>query len=578
MTRRTAVSLLPAALAAQEVYKMGPDSQRQPGVPKGNVTKHEFKSSKIYPGTTRDYWVYVPTQYKAEKPACVMIFQDGGGYISDEGGLRGPLVLDNLIHKGDVPVIIGIFINPGVLPALDPATKQNRYNRSYEYDALGERYPRFLTEELVPEVAKNYNLSKNPDDWAIAGQSSGGIAAFNAAWFFPDRFRRVVSFIGSYSNLRGGHNFPTIVRKSEPKPIRVFLQDGSNDANNYAGSWWMGNQDLAASLEFCGYDSKFVTGTEAHNMKHGGAILPDAIRWVWRDYGEPIVKPKGKDGNFFFNAFVDPSSTWEQVSSNHKFTEGPAVDKAGNVYFTDIPNDQIWKIDHATGKATLFRSDSGGTNGLMFGADGRLYGCQNRKKRIVSYGMDGSERVLAENMTSNDLCVTSKGEIYFTDPPNKKVWHIDAKGNIKEVINSGFEFPNGVVTSPDESLLIVADSRNKWTWSFQIQPDGSLANGEPFYRLETWDENSQSGADGMTVDSDGFLYVATRIGLQICDQPGRVMAILSKPHSGPLSNVIFGGPQLDTLYVTAGDRVFRRPAKRHGVWPWQPVKPPQPRL
>lgn len=577
MTRRSILSLLPAAAAAQQVYQLGPDSQRKNGVPKGTVTKHEFRTSKIYPGTVRDYWVYVPAQYKSDKAACGMVIQDGGGYISDDGALRGPLVFDNLIAEGSVPVTIVIFVNPGVMPALS-SDQQARYNRSYEYDGISDRYPRFLIEELIPEAAKSYNLSKDPNDWGVGGQSSGGIAAFNAAWHRPDQFRRVLSFIGSYTNLRGGHNYATIVRKAEPKPLRVFLQDGSNDNNIYAGSWWVGNQDLSAALEFVGYDTKFVTGTEAHNMKHGAAILPDALRWLWRDHAKPIAKPTGKGDRFFFNILVDPASTWEQVSANHKFTEGPAVAPNGDVYFTDIPNNAIHKVEHATGKTSLFRSDSGGTNGLMFGPDSRMYACQNGRKRIVSFGMDGSEKVVLEGMNSNDLCITARGDLYFTEPPTKKVWHVDPKGNAKAVITEGLEFPNGIVTSSDYALLLVADARNKWVWSYQIQADGTLANGEPFYRLETWDENSLSGADGMTVDSEGFLYVATRLGLQVCDQPGRVNAILSKPHPGALSNVVFGGPDLDTLYVTAGDRVFRRPSKRRGVWPWKPVKPPQPRL
>lgn len=206
-----------------------------------------------------------------------------------------------------------------------------------------------------------------------------------------------------------------------------------------------------------------------------------------------------------------------------------------------------------------------------------VYACQNGRKRIVAYGTDGSETVIAEGVNSNDLVVTQRGEIYFSDPPGKRVWHIDAKQN-KRVVHEGIEFPNGVMLSPDQSLLMVADSRGKWVWSFQIQPDGSLANGQPFYGLETPDESSASGADGMTIDSEGHLYVTTRIGLQICDQPGRVVGILNKPQAGALSNVVFGGPKFDTLYVTAGDKVFRRVMRRVGVPPWQAMKPPTPRL
>lgn len=582
MTRRNLISLAsaaPAALAAPQTYTLGPDSQRQPGVPKGAVTKHTFTSQDVFPGTVRDYWIYAPAQYDASKPACCMIFQDGHNYIPEDGLLRGPVVLDNLIHQGHMPVTIGLFVSPGVLPALSPG-QQNRYNRSYEYDNLSPNYGQFLLRELIPEVRKLYNLSENPDDWGIGGQSSGAICAFVAAWHHPERFRRVLSFIGSYTNLRGGHNLATLIRKMEPKPLRVYLQDGSNDLDIYAGSWWISNQDLHAALKFAGYDTTFVAGTGEHNMQHGGAVLPDALRWLWRNHGTPIRKPVGtpQSDRFFAATLVDLKTEWQEVSGNHKFTEGPAVAPDGNVFFTDVPADKIWKIDHASGRVTLFRDNSGRANGMMFGPDGRLYVCQNGARRIVSYGMDGSEKVLAENVTSNDLCVTAKGDVYFTDPPNRKVWLIDAKGNLREVISQGLEFPNGVVTSPDHALLIVADMRNKWVWSYQIQPDGSVKNGQPFYRMEVWDENSQSGADGMTTDSEGYLYVATRLGLQVCDQPGRVVAILSKPHAGSLSNAVFAGPNLDTIYVTAGDRVFRRPSLRRGVWPWKPVKPPQPRL
>ena len=248
-----AICLLSAASLLQaEDYTLGPDSQRQPGVPQGTVTKHSWSTSKIFPGTTRDYSVYVPQQYKADKPACVMIFQDGSGYISDKGASRAPIVLDNLIAKGDMPVTIAIFIDPGVMPALSPESQQNRYNRSLEYDGMGDRYARFLIEEILPEVRKEYNLSNNPDDYGLAGGSSGGIAAFTAAWERPDAFHRVLTFIGSFTNLRGGDVYSGLIRKTEPKPLRIFQQDGSNDQNIYSGSWFMANQDVAMALAYAG--------------------------------------------------------------------------------------------------------------------------------------------------------------------------------------------------------------------------------------------------------------------------------------------------------------------------------------
>jgi sugar lactone lactonase YvrE len=214
---------------------------------------------------------------------------------------------------------------------------------------------------------------------------------------------------------------------------------------------------------------------------------------------------------------------------------------------------------------------------MMFGPDGRLYVCQSGRRRVVAYTPDGKESVLAEDVDVNDLAVTQKNEVYFTDSPNHRVWFIDAKGN-KRVVHTGVEFPNGVRTSPDQSLLVVSDTRGKWVWSFQIQPDGSLENGEPFYRLETPDDSSQSGADGMTFDTEGFLYVTTKLGVEVCDQPGRVNTIINRPQEKSLSNLIFGGSDMQWLYVTSRDKVYRRHMQRKGVVSWSPVKPPMPRL
>ncbi|HYP12508.1 MAG TPA: SMP-30/gluconolactonase/LRE family protein, partial [Bryobacteraceae bacterium] len=206
-----------------------------------------------------------------------------------------------------------------------------------------------------------------------------------------------------------------------------------------------------------------------------------------------------------------------------------------------------------------------------------LYACQNTRKRIVAYDKEGNEAVVAEGLGSNDLVITAKGDMYVTEPNAKKVWFIDAKGNKRVVHEGKMEFANGVMLSPDQSLLTVSDSRGRWVWSFQIQPDGSLDNGEPFYHLETSDESSATTADGMAMDTEGHLYVTTAIGLQICDQPGRVVAILEKP-AARLSNVKFGGPDMKTLYVTAGDKVFKRRVRRTGASHLVVSKPPRPRL
>jgi len=270
-----------SGLAADD-YKLGPDSKPQEGVPQGQVTKFAW-TSKVFNGTVRDCWIYVPAQYDAAKPACVMIFQDGGGFVTTNGQFRVPVVFDNLISKKEMPVTIAIFTNPGHFPPSGPGGK-GRDNRSFEYDGLGDQYARFLVDELVPEVGKKYNLTSDPKGRALCGISSGGICAFTAAWERPNEFGKVISFIGSFTNIRGGDVYPGLIRKTERKPIRVFLQDGSNDLDNMHGSWPLAAQQMAAALKFSGYDYKFEFGDGGHTGKHGGSILPEALRWLWRDY------------------------------------------------------------------------------------------------------------------------------------------------------------------------------------------------------------------------------------------------------------------------------------------------------
>ena len=562
-----------AAHLSGEDYVLGPDSQREPGVPRGTITQQTW-TSKIYPGTVRDYWIYVPAQYSALKPACVMVFQDGGGMVAETGSWRAPIVFDNLIHKGELPVTIGVFINPGVLLAASP-NQQNRYNRSYEYDALGDRYARFLAEEILPEVAKHYSISKDPNDYAIAGASSGGIAALNAAWNRSDVFHRVVSFIGSYTNLRGGDTLAARIRKTEPKPLRVFLQDGRNDQDIYAGNWFLGNEEVFSALQYAGYESTFVVGTEGHNAKHGASILPDALRWVWKDYPKPVAKPERVSDRGVY-AILEPGKDWELLGQGYQLTADSAVDKDGSVYFTDARNNRIHKID-AKGKITVWKEGSGGAHGIMSGPDGRLYAGQHDRRRIVAYTPDGKESVVTDGVQTHHLAVTERNEVYFADAPNHRVWFVDATGR-KRVVLGDIGWPRGVRVSTDQSLLVVADPHTKWVWSFQIQRDGSLINGQPFYRLETPDDSSESEAGGMTFDTEGFLYVATRLGVQVCDQPGRVVAIINPPRSAGVSDVFFGGPNMHWLYVIDVDNVYRRPVKRRGAVAWNPVKPPQPRL
>ena len=280
------ICLLAVSSFAADDYKPGPDAEPQDGVPHGEVRKMgAFTSSEVFPGTNHAWQLYIPKQYDAAKPACVMIFFDGGGYANVGGPTRVPVVFDNLIAKKEMPVTIGVFVDPGVFKAAQPGAK-DRSNRSFEYDSLGDANARFVLDELMPVVAKDYNLTKDPAGWAVCGMSSGGIAAFTLAWERPDRVRKVVSWIGSFINIRGGFVHPAEIRKTKdkPKPLRVFLQDGSGDLDNLHGNWPLSNQEMAAALKFSGYDYKFEFGDGGHSPKHGGSIFPDTLRWLWRDW------------------------------------------------------------------------------------------------------------------------------------------------------------------------------------------------------------------------------------------------------------------------------------------------------
>ncbi len=255
---------------------------------------------------------------------------------------------------------------------------------------------------------------------------------------------------------------------------------------------------------------------------------------------------------------------WELVSEGHKFTEGPAVDATGQVYFTDIPESKIHKID-LEGKVTVFVENSQKTNGLMFGRDGKLYGCQSGSRKIVAYDDKGQAETIAEDIDSNDLVVGSNGGIFVTDPPGGRVWYINPQRE-KRIVAEGIK-PNGVILTPDEGTLVVTESLEPTLWTFRVAANGDLQHKEGYYGpLRMVEGQDKPGSDGMTVDSIGRLYVTTRAGLQMFDPTGRMGGVISKPlRDRPLSNVCFGGPKLNVLYVTAGDKVFRRETQATGV-------------
>lgn len=576
--------MLPSVLAfAQESYPVHPDTQANDGVPRGTVTAYRFTDSAVYPGTERDYFVYVPAQYDETTPAALMVFQDGAKYVKENGGYRIHHVFDNLIHRGEMPVTIAVCVNPGVVPGGDDA--QDRFNRSFEYDTVSDQYASFVVDELIPEVRKSYAITDDPNLRAIAGSSSGAIAAFGVAWHRSDQFRRVFSTVGTYVGLRGGNEYPTLIRKHEPKPLRIFLQDGRSDLNIYGGSWWHANQSMLSALQWAGYQVKHEWGDGGHNGKHGAAIFPDAMRWLWQDFDRPIESdvsnhPEIKDR-------LIPGQSWKLISEGHKYTEGPAVAPNGDVYFVDGPRGEIWRIADGSDQATKFIDDMPAVSALMFDGDGRLYCARNKALIVTRVDPDGSRTDLCSGVSCNDLVVLDHG-IYFTGPTEQAVWYlpIDAdgspRGNGKPIkAGAGPAKPNGLIVTPDRRFLKVVDSEGRYIWSYKIDSStGKLLHGQPYGYVHSPQDDMLGGADGVTMTKDGSLLIATKLGIQIMDPPGRVHLIVSRPSlSGKLSNCVLAGDSMSTLYVTCGNRVFSRETKLDGIAPWQPsVRPAKPRL
>jgi gluconolactonase len=572
------MQILTFAQSPAITYPVDSASVAQAGVPKGEIIKFSFKNSSIFPGTTRDYWIYIPAQYRPETPACVYINQDGIQW-------KAPVVFDNLIARHEMPVTIGVFIQPGRAPAVDTASSLDRFNRSLEYDGLGDSYARFLLDELLPDVEKQkagdgrpIRLSKKANDRAIGGSSSGAICAFTAAWECPDEFSRVFSAIGTYVGLRGGDRYPALIRKYEPRPLRVFLQDGSGDLNIYGGDWWKANETMERALVFSGYEVNHIWGGDGHNGHQGESIFPDAMRWLWKDWPKPITK--GNSKNQFLSDILIPGEGWELVGEGYKFTEGIAANAKGEVFYQDIPNSKTYKVA-LDGKITVLPIDAKKASGTCFGPDGKRYTAAGGTSQVLSYDAGEKEKVVADGVAGNDLVVAKNGNIYVTVPDGtekpSKIYLIRPNGE-KSVVDQGIKFANGIALTPDQTQLYITESASHWIWVYTIRPDGALINKQHYGWLQVPDNAENAWPDGLKCDVDGRVYTTSRMGIQILDQMGRVNAILPVP-SGQASNCCFGGPGFDILYVTSRDKVYRRKLKVKGANPFEdPHKPVNPRM
>jgi gluconolactonase len=550
------------------------DSKLVSGVPHGEILQGSLPASPIYPGTENDFQVYVPAEYDPAKPACLLLKLDGLG--PDEA-----TVLDNLIAKKQVPIIIGVGISPGTVwkdPAGTPKRRAFRYNRSYEFDSVNDRFPNFVLGELLPAVQKlktqngrAINLSTDGNDHAVMGASTGGIGSFNLAWQRPDQFTRVYSVIGTFVSMRGGHEYPSLIRKTEPKPIRVFLEDGSADAwNPLFGSWFEANLSMESALTFSGYDVAHAWGTHGHEGYPGSVILPDVLRWLWRDYPAPIKA--GVSQNSTLQEITLPGEGWQKILPTFQAATGLAANPTGEVYLSDMSAAAIYRLG-ADDKPVVFLAQMPGIVDEAFGPDGALYGLDSGDKKIVALNPQGAARTVADGIAGHSLLVTHDGTIFVSEPGEhsdmpSQIWRIKPDGE-KKVMDQGLASASGIAFSPAGTLFFAAEKTTQWIDSYVIQPDGSWADKQPYFQLHVTDFPNDSGAENLAVDTHGNLYVASRMGIQVCDQGGKVRAILPLPTPcGPVLSLCFGGEHFDLLYATDGIQVFKRHLKVSGSPPW----------
>ena len=530
-------------LPSNDNYEVGPDSLSQPGVPQGKTFSFKFEDSKVFPGTSRSITVYVPAQYKGDKPACV--------YVGlDDLGFGVPVVFDNLIHKGEMPVTIAVGVSSGTVASVNEP-ENPRFNRSFEFDGLNDSLARCLVEEIFPEIEKRQTpdglpikLSRDPNDRCTGGGSTGGIGAFTLAWERPDLFRRVFSAIGTFVGMRGGDRYPVLVRKTEPKPIRIFMQDGSNDewmGGPEVGDWWMGNQTLQRALEFSGYEHAYVWGTGPHSGRHATAIFPDAMRFLWKDWPKPVQAQTARTQNVVLKTILDPEATWQIVSDAGAACDHLAVNPQGVIFFHDTAANRTRKL----------------------GADGRI---SNEPAiaagKAFTFEADGSA-VTVDGIKATCVLATSSGNIYATEADAGKAWLIKADGT-KTLLDEGLQHPTGIALSPDGLWLAVMESRTHWGYSYRVKPDGTVEWKQPFYWAHVPDWADDSGAGSMCMDCDGRPYVATHLGVQIFDRNGRCRGILPLP-TGEATSVCFGGTKFDILFVTSGGKLYQRHMKVVGT-------------
>jgi gluconolactonase len=550
---------------ASDHYPLPADAKPIAGVAAGTTFKFEMTDSKIFPATARTITVYVPAEYKGDKPACVYVGLDSLGF-------NAATVFDNLIAQHAMPITIAIGVSSGDVASATPPDNP-RFDRSFEFDSRSDRLARFLLEEVLPEVERHttadgraIKLSTDPNDRAIGGGSTGAIAAFTVAWERPDAFRRVFSAIGTYVGMRGGEQYYVLVRKTDPKPLRIFMQDGVHDewpGGPEMGDWWMSNQTMNRALGFAGYDVRHTWGTGTHNGNQAASLFPDAMRWLWKDWPAPVraMEP----GNPVLKAILRPGEDWQVAADGCASVTTLAANQKGQVFYPAQGAPEVSEIV-AGGKPVLC-SQPAAAAPFAFGADGRVYVARTEGGvTATDQAAHGPANVLGQGLNIGSLTVCNNGDIYAVTRENE-LWLIRANGE-KVRLDKDLKGASGVALSPDGLWLFVAQGLSRTGLSYRVRSDGTVDAREAYYDfyVPTWADDS--GAAGIGMDRDGRAYVATRMGVQVFDRNGRVAAILPLPGNAAGTGLCFGGHDFDTLYVASGGKVYRRKLHVTGAPPW----------
>ena len=529
------------SVLAQQAYNVrapfDPATVKMAEDKRGEVLKFTINDSKYYPGTEREILVYVPQSYQSNETACLLVCMDGILYDATT-------VMDNLIATGEMPVTVGVFVNPGVV--YDEDREVVRYNRCKEFDSTDDTFARFLEEEVLTRVegmqtekGKVIHLSADANDRAITGASSGGIAAFTAAWNRPDLFSRVYTTVGTFVAMRGGHEYPAIVRKTEPKPLRIYMQDGWYDVwNPIFGEWFEYNMLMESAFNFAGYEVFHQWNRGNHSIKYGTLAFPDAMRWLWKGY--PAAVQKGWSNNGMLQEILLADEDWQEVELS------VGVESA------------------------LF---AGEDSSVVFAAQANIYKVTSDGAMQQMGSLKPGERLMGEALTARGNALYKSGVKVADGLSGLQAVQALADGRYLALCDSKAKSKNNVwvvsagsralAVAPDERFCVTGEKQTHHLISTVISQQGEMKYSEPFYYMHDLSNGVKQMAGNMAFDTKGNLYVATEMGVQVADHNGRVRAILTLP-AGGVQSLAFSGKY---LYVLCGDRLFVRKMKAEGHLP-----------